>query len=96
MRSWFKENLYNNKTKFNIGGFDPKYHQYIISMSDENQVVETLELDCASEFVRILDSAFSYTLNVGEQPGTLTIDYTTTASINIVIEYAETHIQITD
>jgi len=88
MRSWFKENLYNNKTKFNIGGFDPKYHQYVISMSDENQVVETLELHCASEFVRILNSAFSYNLNVGEQPGTLTIDYTTTSSINIVIEYA--------
>jgi len=87
MKSFFKENLYNNKKNFNIGGFDPKYHQYVLSMGNEEMPQAPLELDCASTFTRTITSAFNYDLNLGSFAGTATIAYTTSASIDIVVIY---------
>jgi hypothetical protein len=87
MKAFFKENLYNNKTNFNIGGFDPKYHQYVLSMGNEQMPQAPLEVDCASTFTRTITSAFNYDLNLGSFAGTATIAYTTSASIDIVVVY---------
>ena len=88
MKAFFKDSLYNNKAYYNIGGFDPKYHQYVLSMGNDQVPQEILELDCASSFTRTVSSAgFSYELNVGSFSGTTTIAYTTTASTNIVVVY---------
>ncbi|QDP52673.1 MAG: putative structural protein [Prokaryotic dsDNA virus sp.] len=87
MKSFFKENLYNNKNNFNIGGFDPKYHQYVLSMSSTQMPSEPLELDCASVFTKTLAGTFTYSLNVGQFPGTATVGYSTTGTISISIVY---------
>lgn len=87
MKAFFKENLYSNKTNFNIGGFDPKYHQYVLSMGNEQMPQAPLEVDCASTFTRTITSAFNYDLNLGSFAGTATIAYTTSASIDIVVVY---------
>ena len=87
MKAFFKENLYNNKANFNIGGFDPKYHQYVLSMGNEQMLQAPLEVDCASTFTRTITSAFNYDLNLGSFAGTATIAYTTSASIDIVVVY---------
>jgi hypothetical protein len=87
MKAFFKQNLYNNKSNWNIGGFDPKYHQYVLSMGNEQIPQAPLELDCASSFTRTITSSFNYDLNVGSFDGTTTISYTTSASIDIVVVY---------
>jgi hypothetical protein len=87
MKAFFKRELYNNKGNWNIGGFDPKFHQYVLTMGSEQKPADPLELDCASTFVRTITSAFNYDLNLGSFPGTATIAYTTSSSIDIVIVY---------
>lgn len=87
MRTFFKQNLYENRDKFLIGGFDPKYHQYIISIGTEDLPTETPEFDCASELSKSISSDFEYKLNVGQYPGTATINYSTSSSIDITIVY---------
>lgn len=87
MKSFFKRELYNNKGNWNIGGFDPKFHQYVLTMGSEQKLADPLQLDCASNFVRTITSAFNYDLNLGSFPGTATIAYTTSSSIDIVVVY---------
>lgn len=87
MKSFFKRELYNNKGSWNIGGFDPKFHQYVLTMGSEQKPADPFELDCASSFIRTITSAFNYDLNLGSFPGTATIAYTTSSSINIVVVY---------
>lgn len=87
MKAFFKEELYGNKDNWNIGGFDPKFHQYVLTMSDEQKASDALELNCASTFSRTISSAFDYDLNVGSFAGTATIAYTTSSSIDIVVVY---------
>ena len=87
MKAFFKRELYGNKGNWNIGGFDPKFHQYVLTMGSEQKPADPLELDCASNFVRTITSAFNYDLNLGSFPGTATIAYTTSSSIDIVVVY---------
>ena len=87
MKAFFKRELYGNKGNWNIGGFDPKFHQYVLTMGSEQKPADPLELDCASSFIRTITSAFNYDLNLGSFPGTATIAYTTSSSIDIVIVY---------
>lgn len=89
MKAFFKDKLYNNKSYYNVGGYDPKYHQYVLSMGNDQVPQDSLELDCASSFTRAITSAnsFLYDLNVGSFSGVTTIGYTTSSSINIVIVY---------
>lgn len=87
MKAFFKKELYGNKGNWNIGGFDPKFHQYVLTMGSEQKPADSLELDCASTFVRTITSGFNYDLNLGSLPGTATIAYTTSSSIDIVVVY---------
>jgi hypothetical protein len=87
MKSFFKRELYGNKGSYNIGGFDPKYNQYVLTMGDEQRPQAPLVLNCASSFTRQLGAPFSYDLNVGSYPGTATISYTTSGAIDIVVVY---------
>ena len=87
MKSFFKRELYGNKGNYNIGGFDPKYNQYVLTMGDEQRPQAPLVLNCASSFTRQLGAPFSYDLNVGSYPGTATISYTTSGAIDIVVVY---------
>ena len=87
MKSFFKEELYNNKLNWNIGGFDPKYHQYVLTMGSEEKPTEGLTLDCASTFTRTIDSAYSYKLSLGTFSGTTTFNYTTSSAMVISVSY---------
>ena len=87
MKAFFKRELYGNKGNWNNGCFDPKFHQYVLTMGSEQKPADPLELDCASSFIRTITSAFNYDLNLGSFPGTATIAYTTSSSIDIVVVY---------
>lgn len=85
MKSFFKEFLIGNKNKFNIGGIDPRNHQYVLTMTDQNQLALTSNISCGSIITKTVDSSYSYTFELGSYPGTFEIDYVTSAEINITI-----------
>lgn len=87
MKSFFKENLFANKNSFNIGGFDPKYHQYVLTVGADERPADPLVVDCAAEIRRKISSAFEYDVNLGAYPGKALIDYETDSEISISVLY---------
>jgi hypothetical protein len=87
MKSFFKENLFANKNSFNIGGFDPKYHQYVLTIGADERPADPLVVDCAAEIRRKISSAFEYDVNLGVYPGKALIDYETDSEISISVLY---------
>lgn len=87
MKSFFKIELYDNKNNFNLGGFDPRYHQYVLSMGSENKSVNHVVFECGSTFTKTIDTSFNYDLKVSEFPGTTTLNYDVSGSVNITIVY---------
>lgn len=83
MKSFFKENLFANKNSFNIGGFDPKFHQYVLTIGADERPADPLVVDCAAEIRRKISSAFEYDVNLGVYPGKALIDYETDSEISI-------------
>lgn len=83
MKSFFKENLFANKNSFNIGGFDPKFHQYVLTIGADERPADPLVVDCAAEIRRNISSAFEYDVNLGAYPGKALIDYETDSEISI-------------
>ena len=88
MKSFFKENLFANKNSFNIGGFDPKFHQYVITIGADERPADPLVVDCAAEIRRKISSVFEYDVNLGSYPGKALIDYETDSEISITAVYA--------
>lgn len=92
MKSYFKENLFEYKNKFNLGGYDPNNNEYVLSMNhslSSGQVVP-LELfksyDCNSVFKKSMDDTTSYTYKVEfNEIGTLTFNHVIVGSVNISI-----------
>lgn len=87
MKSFFKRELHDNKNNFNLGGFDPRYHQYVLSMGSENKSVNPVVFECGSTFTKTIDTSFNYDLKVSEFPGTTTLDYDLSESVDITVVY---------
>lgn len=87
MKAFFKEFLQGNKNKFNIGGFDPRNHQYALTMTDESQLAQAFIVECGEVLSVAADNTYSYVFEISEYPGTIQIDYTTSAEINIDLVY---------
>ena len=85
MKSFFKEFLIGNKNKFNLGGFDPRHHQYVLTMTDEGQIVPTTNIDCGTVLTKTIDTTYTYEFEIANHPGTVNIDYVTSAEVNISI-----------
>lgn len=85
MKSFFKEFLIGNKNKFNLGGFDPRNHQYVLTMTDEGQIIPTSNIECGTVLTRDVSGTYTYEFEIANYPGTVNIDYVTSAEINILI-----------
>ena len=90
MKSYFKDTLYGFKNKFNVGGIDPRNHQYVLSMNQSDMIVNTPEYDCASVVNQSVKAGVSYTYNltVGSNPGTSVIQFSANSSVSISAVYA--------
>jgi hypothetical protein len=92
MKSYFKNNLFEYKNKFNYGGYDPRNNEYVLSMNHDyssGQVVP-LELyktyDCNSIFKKTMSNTTSYTYKVEfDEVGTLTFNHVIVGSVNISV-----------
>ena len=87
MKAFFKKNLYENRNRVNIGGFDPKFHQYALTIGAYDLPLQDVTLDCDSEFNISISESFSYKLIVGDITGTATLSYTVNNPVNITVVY---------
>ena len=90
MKNYFKTTLYGFKNKFNIGGIDPRNHQYVLSMNQSDMLISTPEHDCASLLDQNVDAGvnYVYNLNVGSSAGDGTLQFNASNSVTITITYA--------
>ena len=96
MKNYFRTNLPLHNDKYNIGGYDAKYNKYVLSYNQSAKSVTAPIYDCASQFNRmvIAQNAFTYTVDVGDNAGTLSIAYDidgdSTDTVDIDVTYAGT------
>ena len=87
MKSFFKNSLFENKNTFNIGGFDPKYQQYVLSINQSPFDVVLDEFECDSIISRNfteVSETYTYTLNC-KNVGNTSIAYTATGTFNAAV-----------
>lgn len=89
MEGYFRENLTLNIDKYNVGGFDPKYGEYVLSYNSAAKLAAEVIYDCSSQFNRVLaaNQSYSYKLSVGDNPGTLTLAYSVSGQVDISVSY---------
>jgi len=87
LKSYFKNNLFSYKNSYNIGGFDPKYHQYVLSMNQSSfpTIIETF--DCNSKISKYFTAASqTYTYNLtSSKAGNVTLAYIAGGTVNISV-----------
>lgn len=86
MRAYFKENLFNYKDSYNLGGFDPNSHQYVLSMNQGPfpEVVDIVE--CSSDFMIPVLEGETYTYGIAAtNAGALTINYVISGTVSITL-----------
>ena len=87
LKSYFKNNLFEYKNSFNIGGFDPKHHQYVLSMNQSPFGVVNDQFECDSILSRNFTAAsetYTYELNA-ESAGNVTVAYVAGGTFNAVV-----------
>ena len=77
MKSYFKSTLWQYKDAYNVGGFDPKHHQYVLSMNTDDKPAEALVYDCGSIVTKTIESGTTYNFvyKLGTTPGTATVSW---------------------
>lgn len=87
MKSFFKNSLFENKNTFNIGGFDPKYQQYVLSINQSPFDVVLDEFECDSIISRNfteVSEAYTYTLS-SKNAGDVSIAHVATGTFNAAV-----------
>lgn len=87
LKSYFKNNLFNYKNSYNVGGFDPKYHQYVLSMNQSSFPTVTDNFECNSSISRNFTAASqTYTYNLTcKSAGNVTFAYISGGNVNISV-----------
>ena len=86
MRSYFKENLFNYKDSYNLGGFDPNSHQYVLSMN-QGLFPEAVDIvECSADFMIPVSEGETYSYGIAAiNAGALTIDYVISGTVSITL-----------
>jgi len=80
----------------NLGGFDPRYGEYVLSYNSSEKPVDSVAIDTSSEVNSNVtpSDAFVYKVNVGTLPTTITFNYLVSTAMTATVVYAgttETH-----
>lgn len=97
MKSYFKENLFEYKNKFNLGGYDPNNNEYVLSMNHSLSTGQVIPLDlvknydCNSIFRKTMDDQSTYTYRVEvTEPGDLVFNYDITGNVSFSVTHDQT------
>jgi hypothetical protein len=96
MEGYFRDNLPLHTNKLNLGGFDPRYGEYVLSYNSSEKPVDSVAIDTSSEVNSNVtpSDAFVYKVNVGTLPTTITFNYLVSTAMTATVVYAgttETH-----
>ena len=76
MRSWFRDQFAAQLQTQKIGGFDPYMNEYVLSSNNTPIPVPTVGTPCGTTLTQTnATNNLSYTVNVGEAVGDITIPY---------------------
>ena len=86
MRSWFRDQFADQLHTQKIGGYDPYMNEYVLSSNKRSIPVPIVATSCGTNLTQTNTiQALSYTVNVGETVGDITIPYTiTSGTISII------------
>ena len=92
MKSYFKTILYGFRNHYNIGGYDPRHNQYVLTPGQSAKPLANPLLGCNTSFVKNLIKGFApfqYVFELSDLSGTYTINYNIVSggSINIDVDY---------
>jgi hypothetical protein len=91
MKSYFKINLYGNRNYFNIGGYDPKRNQYVITPGESAKSTVIPQTTCNSEFTANVSKTSNYEYvftGINVVGGTYSVNYSVTGgNADITIDY---------
>ena len=92
MKSYFKTTLYNFRNHYNVGGYDPRHNQYVLTPGQAAKPPVIPITGCNTSFTKRVvkgGAAFNYIQELTEIAGTYTINYNIVSggSINIDITY---------
>ena len=77
MRSWFRDQFADQLHTQKIGGYDPYMNEYVLSSNKRSIPVPIVATSCGTNLSQTnTTQTLSYTVNVGETVGDITIPYT--------------------
>ena len=77
MRSWFRDQFADQLQTQKIGGYDPYMNEYVLSSNKRSIPVPIVATSCGTNLTQTNTvQTLSYTVNVGETVGNITIPYT--------------------
>ena len=77
MRSWFRDQFADQLHTQKIGGYDPYMNEYVLSSNKRSIPVPIVATSCGTNLTQTNTvQTLSYTVNVGETVGDITIPYT--------------------
>ena len=86
MEGYFKDNLFEYKDSFNVGGYDPDNNEYVLSMNQSAKPEATPRVSCTSAIYKSLSSGDTYTYVIDiEDEGDMTFAYDVTGDVDIQI-----------
>ena len=89
MKEYFKDTLYSFRNHFNVGGYDPRNNQYILTPGQSAKPSLTPIVTCSSVFVKQVkkgEAGFSYIYELGNLAGNYSIEYQVISGGNINID----------
>jgi hypothetical protein len=89
MRSWFRDEFYDNLNNQKLGAFDPYMDEYVLGMNQKSVPIPAQVIPCGTSINRSglpVGTAFSSTVNFGNVIGDVLIGYSVTSgSITISV-----------
>lgn len=89
MEGYFRDNLPLNKDKYNLGGYDPRYQEYVLTIGSSIANSPSVNVDYNSEISLAVQGGGNrtYSLNVGDTAGTVTFGYLVDTAMTVSVLY---------
>jgi hypothetical protein len=97
MDGYFKDNLFEYKNSYNIGGFDPDNNEYVLSINQSAKPVSLPRVPCSTSIVKKVAAGetYEYVVDITEE-GDVVVSYDITGNADITLETQSQTVSDTD
>lgn len=91
MDGYFKDNLFQYKNSFNVGGFDPDNNEYVLSINQSAKPVASPRVPCSTSIVKKVNEGeiYEYVVDITDE-GDVTVSYDITGNADIILDTQST------